>query len=407
MSLQSFVAHQVPLPDDTLAFALEGYAFISNRCRALGTDVFETRLMLQRTICMLGAEAAQIFYDNERIQREGTPPLRVQATMFGRGGVQSLDGEAHRARKQLFIQLLDRDSVMRMVSLFEQALVAAVPTWTGRIVLFDELQKLLATTVCDWAGVRIDDERRVRDITAMLEGNASGVPLQWRGRVGRARAEWWVERQIDQIRSTASPAQGVLGAFAKTDLDRRTAAVELLNVIRPTVAVARYIVFIAHALHEFPHAAELVRDDALVEPFVHEVRRYYPFFPAVAGRVRRGFTWRDIVFAEGTRVMLDLYGTNHDPRLWPDPDQFRPERFIGWPGDPFSLIPQGGGDVATGHRCPGELMTIELMKTAVRFLTRRVRYDVPAQDLAISLARIPALPASRFAVENLRLNGAA
>ena len=47
MSLQSFVAklpHQVHLPDDTLTLALEGYAFISDRCRDLGTDCFETRL---------------------------------------------------------------------------------------------------------------------------------------------------------------------------------------------------------------------------------------------------------------------------------------------------------------------------------------------------------------------------
>lgn len=403
MSLQRFVAHQVPLPDDTLALALEGYDFIRNRCRALGTDVFETRLMLQRTVCMLGAEAAQIFYDSERIQREGTPQLRVQATLLGRGGVQTLDGEAHHARKRLFLQVLDRDSALRVASMFEQMLAAAVPTWTGRVVLFDELQKLLAYTVCEWAGVRIDDERRVRDLTAMLEGSTS-APLQWRGRVGRARAEWWIERQIDQIRSTASPAQGVLGAFAKTDLERRTAAVELLDILRPTIAVARYIVFAAHALHEFPHAAELVREDEYVEPFVHEVRRYYPFVPTVAGRVRRAFSWRDIAFAEGTRVLLDLYGTNHDPRLWPDPDQFRPERFLGWPGDPYSLIPQGGGDVATGHRCPGEPMTIELLKAAVRFFTRRMRYDVPAQDLSISLARIPALPASRFWIENARLN---
>jgi fatty-acid peroxygenase len=39
----------------------------------------------------------------------------------------------------------------------------------------------------------------------------------------------------------------------------------------------------------------------------------------------------------------------------------------------------------------------------VRLLTRRLAYDVPDQDLAISLARIPALPASRFAIENVRL----
>jgi fatty-acid peroxygenase len=30
-------------------------------------------------------------------------------------------------------------------------------------------------------------------------------------------------------------------------------------------------------------------------------------------------------------------------------------------------------------------------------------YDVPPQDLTVSLARVPALPASRFIIENVRL----
>jgi fatty-acid peroxygenase len=244
----------------------------------------------------------------------------------------------------------------------------------------------------------------VRDIAAMIEGSGGAGPRHWRGRVGRARAEWWIERQIDQMRTNAMPALGVIGQFAKSDLDRRTAAVELLNLIRPTVAVSRYIVFCALALHEFPHTTDLLQAASMFEPFVQEVRRFYPFFPAAVARVKRAFTWQDVEFVEGARVMLDIYGTNHDERLWPEPDQFRPERFVGWKGDPFTLIPQGGGDTATGHRCPGEQLTIELMKTATRCLLRRLRYDVPAQDLDVSLARIPALPASRFIVANVQVS---
>ena len=93
-----------------------------------------------------------------------------------------------------------------------------------------------------------------------------------------------------------------------------------------------------------------------------------------------------------------------DERSWPEPGEFRPERFVGWHGDRFSLIPQGGGDTDTGHRCPGEQLTIELMTTAVRVLTRRITYDVPVQDLGVSLARIPGLPASRFVIENVQLS---
>ena len=30
----------------------------------------------------------------------------------------------------------------------------------------------------------------------------------------------------------------------------------------------------------------------------------------------------------GTTVLLYLYGQNHSAALWPDPDAFRPERFL-------------------------------------------------------------------------------
>lgn len=79
-----------------------------------------------------------------------------------------------------------------------------------------------------------------------------------------------------------------------------------------------------------------------------------------------------------------------------------PQRFRGWDGDAFSFIPQGGGDHHTGHRCAGEWLTIELMKVAVRSLTRTITYEVPEQDLAVRLSRMPALPQSRFVIRSVR-----
>ena len=101
-------------------------------------------------------------------------------------------------------------------------------------------------------------------------------------------------------------------------------------------------------------------------------------------------------------MLLDLYGTNHDPRTWHDPETFRPERFLDWGGSPFDFIPQGGGDHHHGHRCPGEWIAIELMKVAADFLARRIVYDVPEQDLRINYSRLPALPRSRFVIGNVR-----
>jgi fatty-acid peroxygenase len=66
------------------------------------------------------------------------------------------------------------------------------------------------------------------------------------------------------------------------------------------------------------------------------------------------------------------------------------------------LIPQGGGDPRTSHRCPGEDVTLALLATLVIRLAR-LDFEVPEQDMTIFLRRIPALPRSRVV---LRVAGA-
>lgn len=99
---------------------------------------------------------------------------------------------------------------------------------------------------------------------------------------------------------------------------------------------------------------------------------------------------------------MDLYGTNHDERIWEDPEEFRPERFRRWDGSAFDFTPQGGGDHYEGHRCPEAWITIELVKVALRSLTGSMRYDVPEQDLRIRLSKMGAIPESRFVIRNVR-----
>nr|WP_256381164.1 cytochrome P450 [Myxosarcina sp. GI1] len=112
------------------------------------------------------------------------------------------------------------------------------------------------------------------------------------------------------------------------------------------------------------------------EWFVQEVRRFYPFFPFAAAIVSHDFDWHEYHFTQETRVLLDLYGTNHDPQLWSNPEVFFSERFRDWNGSRFNLIPQRGGDYYINHRCPGEWITIALMKVTLNFLTQSLKYDL-------------------------------
>ncbi|OKI49902.1 cytochrome P450 [Micromonospora sp. CB01531] len=403
-------------PDSTLAFLREGYRFVGDRCDRYGSDIFQTRLLLEPTICLRGRPAAELFYDNDRFVRRGAMPMRFQRTLTGVGGVQGLDGVAHRTRKAMLMSIMSATAIRHLGQLFDDEWRARIPVWAaaGPVVLREEVGRLLTRAVCAWSGVPLagtDGPRRTRDLHAMIDSPTTVGPRHWRGLLGRRRAERWTADLVEQARTGDLPAPegSALRVVAEHRdeqgrlLPRRIAAVELLNVLRPTVAVDRFVVFAALALHDHPQWRERLRgDDAAIENFVQEVRRYYPLFAMTAARVRRSFEWQGHPFPQGRRVLLDLYGTNHHPRLWPDPEQFRPERFTGWRGDPFSLVPQGGGDHLTGHRCAGEWLTIELMKRAVANLTCAMSYRVPPQDLALDLSRVPARPPSGFLIDGIR-----
>jgi hypothetical protein len=52
---------------------------------------------------------------------------------------------------------------------------------------------------------------------------------------------------------------------------------------------------------------------------------------------------------------------------------------------------------------PVKWISVRLIVTALGLLTREMRYDVPSQDLAVDLPRIPAIPTSGFVISNVSL----
>lgn len=406
-------------PERAPLLVREGYEFGSRECARQGADVVEVRLLGRPVTLLRGAAAAQVFY-SDRVLRAGALPRRVQRTLVGTGTVQGLDGPAHHARKALFLDVLGPQRAPELVALFEREWRHRLPAWErqGRVVLYDEVAEVLTAAVCAWAGVPLpvrDVPRRTAQLHGLIEGGAAVGPRHWRGRLARLQTERWTGGLVDDVRAgRLQPPEGsALAAWAAYRepggrlLDARTAGAELLNVLRPTVAADRYVVFAALALHEHPQHAQRLRgaDDAAVERFAQEVRRFFPFFPAAGATAARSFSVGDLEVPEGRLVLLDLHGTNHSADSWPDPDVFDPDR----PGlsdpDPYALVPQGGGEHATGHRCPGEWVVLGVMTAAVRLLLREMDYRVPRQDLRVRRNRVPAIPHSRLVLDAVRARG--
>lgn len=443
--------------DSTAALLADPYDFIRKRCERHGSDAFGARLLGRDMVCLHGAAMAERFYDSALFERAGAAPEPLRATLFGKGGVQTLDGDAHRVRKAMFLRLMSPASIARLVGHTRNEWEGALRRWRGdghgsrRFALYDALHPMLMRAVCAWAGVPLpaaEVASRTEDVVLLFDAAGRIGTDHVRARLARGRSEEWLAGLVEQVRSEAQPAPAAAdrpdadaaadaAAGAARDplplhavawhrdadgalLPPRVAAVELLNLIRPTVAVSVYIVFAAHALHVHPqwrdklaaHAADETADETAdktadesdhgpARRFVQEVRRWYPFFPATVARARSDVEIDGVSLRAGQRVMLDLYGTGHDERHWPAPEVFDPDRFLTREPGAFDLIPQGGGAHGSGHRCPGEWITIALMELAVDYLVHRVRYRVPSQDLWIDKTRLPALPRSRFLIEDI------
>ena len=389
-------------PDRSVRLRHVGYPYLLRLRERWHTATAEVRLLGRRTTVLSGPEGVRLFYNEDLMRRRDAVPRPLVRTLFGKGAVHGLDDAEHQHRKSMFVRVLDEKAAHDIAAIADEL-------WRGRehfcavdpAGVFAQAVDVHCAAVCRWAGVPAEavDRRLGRDLMAIVDGFGSLGMRGLRARRARRRVDRWARRLIARVRGghrNAPPGSAldvIAGATTPngTLLRTRVAGVELVNVLRPTVAVAYFVAFTAHALQEQPELREHVHaaPDEVLEDFANEVRRYYPFVPMLAARARRTVTFQGRPLAAGRRVLLDVYGTLHDPQLWDEPERFDCARFRDG-SVPEYYIPQGGGDVATGHRCPGERVAIELIKVAARCMAARPGEHAPAT--CIPLNRLPTRP---------------
>lgn len=397
----------LPWPDDTLRFLRDGYLYGTRGYRVVGDDAFRTRLLGRPVIVARGPDAARFFTEDGRFRRGlGAIPLSAAHLLQDEGSVQTLEGAPHRRRRGLFLELVAAEPARAdLIARVRDAWVDRARTHQGREVpLLGFAHEVLADAVLRWAGVgTLDTEPALGTgpLASMVDNAGRFGPPNWAARVRRMRTEHRARQLVERARRRSGDTPLDHLAHAEEDgelLPVGVAAVELLNLLRPTVAVGRFVAFAGLALHRRPEWRERVAgSEHDRRAFVREVRRFFPFFPAIGGRSTRALTWREEDLPRDTWMLLDVYGTDHDPAVWAEPQRFDPGRFLG-PDASRLVVAQGAGDFDSGHRCPGEPLTEDLVDAATELLARGPAFAVPDQDLRISLRRMPAAPRDGFRV---------
>lgn len=92
----------------------------------------------------------------------------------------------------------------------------------------------------------------------------------------------------------------------------------------------------------------------------------------------------------GTFVCPAIHAIDHRPDAYPEPEAFRPERFVGERPATYGWLPFGGG----GRRCLGASFALMEMETVVSPIAARVRLGpVDPADEAIRRRGIALTPA--------------
>lgn len=113
------------------------------------------------------------------------------------------------------------------------------------------------------------------------------------------------------------------------------------------------------------HLQKLLR----VEAALKESLRLHPPTAAVARRMSAPVTLEGYEIPAGVMVVPCMYLTHRLPDIYPEPERFRPERFIGRKIDPYEWLPFGGGT----RRCLGMAFAMQEMKIVLAETLRRLR----------------------------------
>jgi cytochrome P450 len=103
--------------------------------------------------------------------------------------------------------------------------------------------------------------------------------------------------------------------------------------------------------------------DAYLTATIQEVLRHRPVFLFTIPRaVEQPIEIGGWTYEPPAHLLGCIYLLHHDPAVYPEPERFRPERFLEGQPSPYTYLPWGGGR----RRCPGSYLALLEMKTVLR-----------------------------------------
>jgi cytochrome P450 len=125
-------------------------------------------------------------------------------------------------------------------------------------------------------------------------------------------------------------------------------------------------------------------DDAYLTATIQETLRRRPVLPNAAPRlVKQEIEIGGWTYPPGVALIASSYLIHHDPEIYDEPYEFRPERFVDDPPGTYTWIPFGGGR----RRCIGASFAMTEMKIVMRAVLERCELEAPVAEHEVAKRR--------------------
>jgi cytochrome P450 len=401
---------QIPKILQGIAFGFFRRPFVHHVAQRYG-DVFTLHVPIYGPMLVVANPqlAKQVFAASPEVLGNIQPNL---SRLLGPGSVFALDRDEHRQRRRLLAPPFHGKSIKNYETIIEEETLREIVNWpegtplatlpsTMRITLNAILRAVFGAE-----GTELDELRRILPPWVTLGSRLATLPKPSRtygryspwGRLAewRARYDAIIDKLIDDERGDPyfEDRTDVLALMLRSTyedgsaMSREDIGDELLTLLaagHETTASALAWTFERISRH--PEvlaglAAEADTDDnELRQATILESQRSRTVIDAIGRHVYAPvYELGEWLIPRGHTIIVSISRMHADAELFPEPERFDPQRFVGTKPPSFAWIPFGGG----ARRCVGAVFANMEMDVVLRTVLRRFTIDTttaPAEKL--------------------------
>jgi cytochrome P450 len=375
--------------------------------------LLQTRLLWQRTLPFLAANRrrygpvftirampwgrAVVVNDADLVKQifTGDPTVfhagegnSMLAPVLGERSVLVIDEDEHLQARKRLLPPFHGEAVRRYGDVVERIVATEVARWplAEPFALHPRMRAITLEVILE-AVIGVSDPVRLRGLRETLPAIADidftvmamwpipplrhfGRWRRYRDTVLRAnellREEIAARRYAPDLAERQDVLSQLVHAGESDDRELRDQIVTLLMAGHETTTTG--LAWAVERLLRHPHALARAKegDDAYLDAVVRETLRVRPVIPAVLRQLTRPVELGGWRLPAGVTVMPAITLMHEDPRYFPEPRRFRPERFLEDEGSTYTWIPFGGGR----RRCLGAAFASFEMRVALRTILR-------------------------------------